>query len=404
MSTILKSAVRGTMFFAVAALTGMASSGLWQQPHPAEAQDPPQTQPESAAGDYLPVTVPNGATLPFEMVEGVKQFHLIAEPVDVEFSPGLKVKAWGYNGRTPGPVIEAVEGDRVRILVTNNLPEGHSVHWHGLFVPNGMDGLVGLHQDEIPVGETFSYEFTLRQHGTYMYHSHYDEMTQMAMGLMGFFIIHPKNPTGPKVDRDFAIFLQEWKILPGSMTPDPNEMLDFNYFTFNSTVLPTAEALVVRSGQRVRLRLANLSMNNHPIHLHGHTWEVTGSEGGPIKESAWQSGNTVDVAPGTTRVMEWVADLPGDWPIHCHKTHHTMIGMGHGLPNLTGIPEKTAEDAIRRLLPDYEQMGHNGMADMHEMQMSGMFTILKVRDDITTYEDPGWYQHPPGTVAKPWKK
>jgi Putative multicopper oxidases len=206
---------------------------------------------EATPSPYTPVITPNGSSLPWTMKDGFKVFHLIAEPVKREFAPGLVVNCWGYNGQTPGPTIEAVEGDKIRILVTNNLPESTTVHWHGILLPNGMDGVTGLNQPPIRPGETFKYEFTLRQSGTFMYHPHFDEMTQIALGMMGFFIIHPKNPTAEKkVDRDFAIMLMEWAIPPGATTPNPMVMLDFNYFTFNSTVYPRTESLVVKKGKR----------------------------------------------------------------------------------------------------------------------------------------------------------
>jgi FtsP/CotA-like multicopper oxidase with cupredoxin domain len=147
---------------------------------------------EPTAQGYRPVITPNGRTLGYRMNDGVKEFHLIAEEIEHEFAPGTTIKAWGYNGSTPGPTIEAVEGDRVRIYVTNKLPEHTSIHWHGLLLPWGMDGVSGLTQPPIKPGETFVYEFTLVQHGTHMYHPHADEMVQMAMGMMGMFIIHPK--------------------------------------------------------------------------------------------------------------------------------------------------------------------------------------------------------------------
>ena len=125
------------------------------------------------------------------MKDGVKEFRLVAEPVKREFAPGMVVDCWGYNGQTPGPTIEVVEGDRVRFFVTNKLPERTSMHWHGVILPNGMDGVAGLTQPHILPGETYVYEFTLKQHGTLMYHPHSDEMTQMALGMMGFFIVHP---------------------------------------------------------------------------------------------------------------------------------------------------------------------------------------------------------------------
>ncbi len=171
---------------------------------------------------------------------------------------GLVARCWGYNGLTPGPTIEAVEGDRVRFYVTNNLPEPTTVHWHGLRVPNGMDGVSGLTQPSIAPGKTFRYDFSLTNPGTFMYHPHFDEMTQMALGMMGMFIVHPRTPVGPPVDRDFAIMLSEWRIDPGASRPNPSEMSDFNVLTMNSRCFPGTDALVVRRGQRVRIRFGNL--------------------------------------------------------------------------------------------------------------------------------------------------
>ena len=374
---------------------------------------------------HVPVQTLNGTTLPWRMENGVKVFHLIAEPVKREFAPGFVVDCWGYNGQTPGPTIEAVEGDRVRILVTNKLPEVTSIHWHGLLLPNGMDGVAGLNQPHIPPGETWAYEFTLRQHGTQMYHPHSDEMLQMAMGMMGFFIIHPRDPAArPPVDRDFAIMVHEWFIEPGSSKPNPAVMTDFNTFTFNSKVFPAVDPLVVRRGQRVRVRIGNLSMDSHPIHFHGHKWTMTGTDGGPVPRTAWWPETTVNVPVGSTRDMEFVADAPGDWAFHCHKSHHTMGPMSHDVPNMTGVDQAGVEERIRAILPGYHAMGGPGMHEHAEMQtmmagprntppmmggqgpyglvgMGGMFTVLKVRDGIRTYEDPGWYAQPPGT--QPWK-
>lgn len=398
---------------------------------PPEPTTLPSSRPAGAAG-YTPVVTPNGSTLPYEMDGDVKVFRLVAEPVKREFAPGMIVNCWGYNGQTPGPTIEAVEGDRVRIFVTNKLPEQTSVHWHGVILPNGMDGVAGVTQPHIQPGETYRYEFTLKQHGTQMYHPHSDEMTQMALGMQGFFIIHPKNPER-RIDRDFCIFLQEWFVEPGSATPNPLVMTDFNLFTFNSRVYPGTEPLVVKTGQRVRFRFANLSMDSHPIHFHGHRWWVTGTDGGDIPETAWWPETTVNVIPGTTRNVEFVADNPGDWAFHCHKNHHTMNAMAHDVPNMIGVDQRGVSEKVRKLVPGYMEMGTAGMGEMGDMQMQiprntlpmmtgegpfgsigmgGMFTILKVRDGIATYEDPGWYKHPPGTtptvasqtgpVATPW--
>ena len=145
------------------------------------------------------------------MKDKVKEFHLVAEPVVREIAPGMKANLWGYNGQSPGPTIEAVEGDRVRIFVTNKLPEVISVHWHGILLPSGMDGVTGLTQPGIAVGKTNVYDFVLQRSGTFMYHPHADEMVQMAMGMMGLFIGHPKDPRQYKVDRDCASGTVVWQ-------------------------------------------------------------------------------------------------------------------------------------------------------------------------------------------------
>ena len=373
--------------------------------------------PASAAMPYVPVVTPNGSTLPYKLDHGVKVFHLVAEQVKREIAPGMVINAWGYNGQTPGPTIEAVEGDRVRILVTNHLPEDTSVHWHGVLLPNGMDGVQGLNQPHIQPGETFAYEFTLRQSGTQMYHPHADETLQMALGMEGFFIIHPRKER-VRVDRDFAVFLHEWDVPFGAATPNPATMLEFNLFTFNARAYPGTAPLVAKRGQRVRVRIANLSMDSHPIHIHGVHFVETGTDGGPTPLSAQVRETTVNVPPGTTRDIEFVADAPGDWAMHCHKTHHTMNQMAHDVPNLTGVDQREVEKKVQALLPGYMAMGQNGMGDMMDMghprntlpmmtgqgqfgslDMGGMFTVVKVRDGLRNYDDPGPYQNPPGTVA-----
>jgi len=373
--------------------------------------------------DYQPVVTPNGAALPFKIVDGVKVFHLVAEEVDHVFMAGLRAKCWGYNGRVHGPTIEAVEGDRLRIYVTNRLPAPTSVHWHGLFVPSGMDGVAGLTQRAIAPGETFKYELTARQHGTFMYHSHHDEMVQMALGLMGLIVLHPRRPSPDyRVDRDFALLLSEWRIDAGASRPNPNEMLEFNVLTFNARSYPGTDALVVKKGDRVRIRLGNLStMDHHPIHMHGHFFKVTATDGGTIPLSAQWPEATVLVPVGSTRDIEFIADAEGDWPLHCHMTHHAMNQMGHGAPNMVGVKPGPSDSGTQKLVPGYMTMGQDGMGDMADMSMpvppnsvpmmgakgpfgpitmGGMFTLIKVRDRLASYDsDPGWYAHPKGTVA-----
>ena len=417
---------RNLLFSGLAgAAAGILSStrAFAQRLRPAGASGPPPKPLRAQrTGGRTAVITPNGTSLPFRMVDGVKEFHLIAEPVRREFVRGLEVNCWGYNGVTPGPTIEAFEGDRVRILVTNKLPEGTSVHWHGFILPNGMDGVSGLNQPKIEPGETYAYEFTLQQTGTLMYHPHFDEMTQIALGMHGFFIVHPRDASVRRVDRDFAIFLNEWFIKPGTATPDPTVMLDFNTFTMNSRVFPGTEPLLVRTGDRVRIRLANLTMDSHPIHIHGHAFYVTGTDAGPIPETAWWPENSVNVPVGTTRDIELTADNPGDWAFHCHKTHHVMNQMGHDLPNLLGIDPASTQQRLDRLVPGTMVMGANGMGEHAEhlgmmpvprnsipmlggqgpfghIDMGGMFTIVKIRDDMDYGRDPGWYTEGP----RAWK-
>ena len=367
---------------------------------------------------YTPVITPNGSTLPFQMDHGVKVFRLTSEVIKHEMAPGMIINAWGYNGQTPGPTIEAVEGDRVRILVTNKLPEPTAVHWHGLILPSGMDGVQGLTQKPIMPGETFKYEFTLRQHGTLMYHSHGDEMTQMGLGTMGFFIIHPKH-RDHKIDRDYAIFLNEWFVEPGSMTPNPNIMTDFNMFTFNSRIFPGTAPLFAKTGERVRIRIGNVGQESHPIHLHGHAFKIVATDGGDVPLTAQMPDTTVVVFPGQTRDVEFVARA-GDWALHCHRRHHPMNAMGHDTPNMIGVSQEGIEDNVRKQLPNYMAMGETGMSDMAEMGMEGpentipmmggdgpfgnvgmggMFTILKVRDNDKDLKNDLWYRNPRGTVA-----
>ncbi|MGE3182987.1 MAG: multicopper oxidase family protein [Phycisphaerae bacterium] len=372
--------------------------------------------------DYRPVFVPNGATLPFRIVDGVKVLHLIAEPIRHEVVDGLTINAWGYNGRSPGPLIELVQGDRVRIYVTNRLPRNTSVHWHAIILPNGMDGVGNITQPMIKPGETFRYEFTFPDAGTFMYHPHVDNMTQEGLGMHGMIVVHPREPNGPLPDRDFAIMLHEWAIDVGTGRPNPLEMTDFNVLTMNGRAHPGTYPLVAQLGDRVRIRFGNLSaMDHHPIHLHGYNFRITETDGGPIPREAQWPETTVLVHVGSTRTVEFDADNPGDWITHCHMTHHTMLQMGHGFPNMVGVDTRGLEDRIQKLIPGYMTMGQRGMMPMRSMDMNvpensvpmlglkgqfgptvfgSMATVLKVRDQVDGYNDPGWYDFPEGTLAR----
>ncbi|RWK56867.1 copper oxidase [Mesorhizobium sp.] len=415
----------GALLAGATAWTKTSAMGLPDAP----IMESPDMQPPifpTSGPDYQPVVTLNGWTLPHRMNNGVKEFHLVAEPVEREMSPGMTAYLWGYNGQSPGPTIEAVEGDRVRIFVTNRLPEHTTIHWHGMILPNGMDGVTGLTQPGIPPGKTFVYEFELVKSGTFMYHPHADEMVQMAMGMMGTFVIHPKDPKFMRVDRDFVFLLNAFDIEPGSYVPRIMEMTDFNLWAWNSRVFPGISHLPVAKNDRVRVRVGNLTMTNHPIHMHGYDFEVTCTDGGWVRPEARWPEVSIDIPVGAMRAYEFEAKYEGDWAIHCHKSHHTMNAMGHDVPTYIGVDNSKVTDKIRRVQPDYMAMGDRGMADMGEMEMplpdntipmmtgwgqfgaiemGGMFSVVQVREGLASndYADPGWYQHPEGTVAYEWK-
>jgi manganese oxidase len=438
--------VGGTALLAGAATVASRLSAQTTAPEPDsyhfnEATQPAWTKAPLAPGepgkDYKPTVTLNGSTLPFRVVNGVKVFHLTCEEVDHVFVPRtryndeLRAYCWGFNGQIHGPTIECVEGDRVRIYVTNRLPASTSIHWHGILMPSGMDGVGGLNQAPIPPGQTFKYEYTVWQHGTFMYHSHHDEMTQMALGMLGLFVIHPRKPSKPPPDRDYAFMLSEWKIVPGTRRPDPNEMIEFNVLTFNGRAYPGTAPLLAKLGERVRIRFGNLSaMDHHPIHIHGHAWKIIETDGGPIPEEGQWPEVTVLVPVGATRTVEFVANNPGDWAMHCHMTHHVMNQMGHAFPNIVGIEPGKLDKQVSTFLPGYMTMGQDGMGDMAEMAMQippnsvpmvgspgphgyitmgGMYTNLKVREELGALKPEkgedfaygGWYENPPGTQAMP---
>ena len=410
----------GAVAIGAAAVSRVGAASLPEAAVRASAATQPPPAPFTGR-PFNPVITLNGWSLPWRMVNGVKEFHLVAEPCIREFAPGMKVNMWGFNGSSPGPTIEAVEGDRVRIFVTNKLPEPTSIHWHGLLVPSGMDGVSGLTQPPIPVGKSWVYEFTLLRPGSHFYHTHLDEQLQLALGMYGCLVVHPKDQRFMKVDRDYMFMLASYDVEPGAMTPKASTMSEFNMWTWNNRVFPGIDPLVARTGERVRIRIGNLTMTNHPIHMHGPHFEVVGTDGGWVPKSARWPEVTTDIGVGQMRAFEFDA-LAGDWALHCHKSHHTMNAMGHNIPTMVGVDHRGLAERITKLVPDYMVMGDKGMHDMAEMEMpipdntlpmmtgkgpfgpigmGGMFSVVKVRDDLRPgdYRDPGPYKHPAGTVA-----
>lgn len=281
-----------------------------------------------------PVLTPDIGDLPFTVDNGVKVFHLIAEPVKQMVIPGWTFDLWGFNGSAPGPTIQANEGDRVRIIFENRLPEPTGIHWHGLELPIDMDGVPGIGQKPVMPGERFVYEFALHQNGTFFYHPHM--AMQEMVGMLGGFVIHPRTPYSPQVDKDYLIALQEYAVLPNSSIPDSMKM-EFNWLTFNGKAGPASTPLIIRQGERVRIRIVNLGMDHHPIHLHGFTFWETGREGARQPEAIWQRGNTTLVGVAQARDIEFIADRVGDWMFHCHLPHHMMNHMASMVGPMTRL-------------------------------------------------------------------
>lgn len=317
----------------------------------------------------VPVQTPDIADLPFTLDNGVKVFHLISEPVKQTILPGRTLDLWGFNGTAPGPTIQATEGDRIRIVFDNHLPEPTGIHWHGLELPIEMDGVPGIGQDLVKPGGRFVYEFPLHQNGTFFYHPHM--AMQEMVGMLGGFIIHPKTAYAPHVDRDFLIALQEYSVLPNSTIPNSMSM-EFNWLTFNGKAGPASTPLVIKQGERVRIRIINLGMDHHPIHLHGFTFWETGREGARQPEAIWPRGNTTLVGVAQARDIEFIADRHGDWMFHCHLPHHMMnqmasrggitngpltaAGMAQAMSDMPGMDHSAHAAATADLPPNANQI------------------------------------------------
>jgi FtsP/CotA-like multicopper oxidase with cupredoxin domain len=296
--------------------------GRHHSPYGAQKKRAPDPPPR--ADPWLPMVTPDLPDLPFERQGAVKVFRLIAEPVKRKIAPFKTIDAWGYNGVCPGPTLQVQQGDRVRIIFENRLPESTSLHWHGLEVPIEQDGVPWISQKPVAPGETYTYEFTVHQEGTFFYHAH--SAMQEMLGLLGFFVAHPERAYQPHADHDFGLILQEWAVLPNNSVPNTASM-EFNWLTFNGVSGPAITPMLARLGSRVRLRIINLGMDHHPIHLHGNQFVVTGTEGGRAPESTWCPMNTVLVGVAQARVVEFDAKYPGSWMLHCHLPHHMMNNM-----------------------------------------------------------------------------
>lgn len=308
------------------------------------------------------VTAPDLSVLQGKLVNGVREFHLRATTARRELLPGIWMDAYGYNDLFPGPVLEMNQGERVRIVFRNELPEETTLHSHGLELPVSMDGIPAVTQNYVKPGETFVYEYDVHQEGSMFLHPHV--AMQEAIGMVTPFVVHPATAHKPAVDRDFVLVAQQFSILPNATIPNSNAM-DWNFLTINGRCGPYTTPLVCKLGERVRIRFINFStLHQHPMHLHGHTFWVTGTEAGRIPDSAWIPSNNVVVGVAQSRDVEFIANNPGDWVLHCHMFHHMM---NHMVTQVGPIIRQKKDDPGFRV-PGYPQI----MKGMSSMKMEGM--------------------------------
>jgi FtsP/CotA-like multicopper oxidase with cupredoxin domain len=277
------------------------------------------------------IVTPDLPTLPCSIRNGIKYFELIAEPVKQEILPGIFIHALGYNGSMPGPTIIVTPGDYVNIRVINHLNEPTSVHWHGLDIPNNMDGVPKIEPTPyIAPGSYFDYHFRITNSpGTHMYHTHVDTIRQEMLGLVGAFIIEDPYEYPSFIQKDYFFMLQEFalkgldkgEVKPGTYELDPKTD-QFNFFTINGRCFPYTTPATVQYGEMVRIRLGNVGMNPHPMHLHGHQFWVTATDGNSLSIYQRYRKNTILVASGETYDIQFRAYNPGNWPFHCHIPHH----------------------------------------------------------------------------------
>lgn len=350
---------------------GMGASLLAAPALLAEARSPASRKGGTGL-PAAPVITTEVGDMPFTMNGNVKVFHLVAQVVKQQIAPNKSIDVWGFNGSAPGPTFQVTEGDRIRVVFENQLPEPCSIHWHGFEDRIGFDGMPGISQEPTRPGERFTYEFDIHQTGTYFYHSHM-AMQEMA-GMLGAFVMHPRVPYQPHCDKDYVLHFQEYAVLPNNTVPNTMAM-EWNWLLINGKAGPAATPLIVRQGDRVRLRLINLGMDHHPIHVHGHTFQTTGTEGGRIPETAWWPGNTALVGVGQSRDVEFVANNPGDWMLHCHMPHHMMNQMSSGVTGTATTNGALSQRRNMAAMTGMESSMAPGAPATSPEQMQGMMSM-----------------------------
>ena len=298
--------------------------------------------PVPSAGVPAATTLQGGQPLTYTLDGDVKVFHLTAAPVLWPIATGVTVTAWAYNGSVPGPMLHLTEGDKVRVVVANQLPDPTAIHWHGLLVDNNMDGVAPITQPLIAPGSVYTYEFTADPAGSFMYHSHVETDKQVLLGLYAPIVIDPAVPAADAPDVDVVMMLSEWRVVGGETDPAmPMAGMEPNYFTINGKAFPDTAPIDVKVGQRVRIRFMGIGQFIHPMHLHGFAFKVVGTDGYPVPEAAQLTKDTISVAPGERYDVEFVATRPGQWMLHCHIPHHiTNDGVEPGgLVTLVNVSE-----------------------------------------------------------------
>jgi manganese oxidase len=321
-SRITRSLIR---WIAVASVLVLVAAGAWS----AGAQfGRPQVVAAASGYDIGLATAP-------KPTGKVREFQLVAKEVPWEIAPGVSVPAITYNGQVPGPLIRVMEGDTLRVTLKNELTQDTTIHWHGLHVPNAMDGVAGVTQPPIKPGESFTYEFPASHAGTFMYHSHLNATAQIDRGLYGPIIIDPATPPPTRFDKDFVMMLGAWNTnaMPegGHAMVDAQTMdeaaggmtMNYNYFTINGKSYPSTEPWTVNEDDLVRVRMSNISNLAHPMHLHGGDFTVVAKDGEPIRPELQQRMNTLSLDAGEIYDVVFRADNPGTWVFHCHELHHT---------------------------------------------------------------------------------
>jgi FtsP/CotA-like multicopper oxidase with cupredoxin domain len=301
------------------ALTATPGSMMADNPDAADMMEP------ITASNVQPATqTEGGQPLEFRDENGVKVFELTTKAVQWPILDDVSVTAFTYNGTVPGPMIRVTEGDQVKIIVKNELSDPTTIHWHGVEVPNAMDGVPDVTQDPIQPGETFTYEFIAKPAGTFMYHSHFEGDVQVSAGLYAPFVIDPKEPEANPPAVDKVLMISE-SLMRGGQTfaPMPMGGMEPNFFTINGKAFPATETITVKKGDLVRLRLIGIGQFIHPMHLHGLPFKIVATDGHPVPEAAQLTKDTVSVAPGERYDIEFVATEPGQWMLHCHILHHT---------------------------------------------------------------------------------